>query len=436
MTADAVDDIGVELVDEVRFLEHRDEVRGREAAMRGRLPARERLDAAELPRERADDGLVVDLEEALLQRLVEVLADVVADSVALAHLLRVDGPAMVRIALDSIAGELRLIESMLEDGGAALCRVIETNAGLELDAGVLDVVGEGPAGCADARLYVAAIREHCKIVRCEAADEAAREMLAEDMRDRAQAFVAAGDAVEGVQYAEIRDVEIDGNLLQERAVLQVPLCVRDGSAEERVHARQTRQGISFIGAAARIGTDERHVVERSEVGVCSLLQRDLHAAQMADCGMVLVAIEAAGRVLGGGTARKLRKRQVVVWLQEVGEMRADFLAQLTEALALVECEGFLVGEDELLRAVRTEEEDARQTVVGGMETGFDFSCQGNGWIGSIVVSAHKNSPCVDGKVVIGLLRYLGQKPVSTPPSGSLTMSCWPSIVVRSARLCA
>lgn len=43
-------------------------------------------------------------------------------------------------------------------------------------------------------------------------------MLAEDMRDRAQAFVAAGDAVASVQFAEIRDVEIDGNLLQERAV--------------------------------------------------------------------------------------------------------------------------------------------------------------------------------------------------------------------------
>lgn len=116
MMADAVDDIGIELVDEVRFLEHGDEVRGREAAMRRGLPARERLDAADLSSERADDGLVVDLEEALLKRSVEVLADVVADGVALAHLLRVGGPAMVRIALDGIAGELRLVESILEDG--------------------------------------------------------------------------------------------------------------------------------------------------------------------------------------------------------------------------------------------------------------------------------------------------------------------------------
>ncbi|MDY6272672.1 MAG: hypothetical protein SPL34_05505 [Selenomonadaceae bacterium] len=174
----------------------------------------------------------------------------------------------------------------------------------------------------------------------------------------------------------------------------------DGSAEERVHAGQTCQGIGFIGVAARIGTDERHVVERPEVGVCSLLQRDFHAAQVAERGAVLVAVEAVGRILGGGAARKLRERQVVVWLQEVGEMRADFLAQLAEALALVEREGVLIGEDELLRAVRTEEEDARQDVIGGMETGVDFSCQGNGGIGSIVVSAHKNSPCVDGKIVI------------------------------------
>lgn len=45
----------------------------------------------------------------------------------------------------------------------------------------------------------------------------------------------------------------------------------DGGAEERVHAGQTCQGIGFIGVAARIGIDERHVVERPEVGVCSLL---------------------------------------------------------------------------------------------------------------------------------------------------------------------
>lgn len=140
-----------------------------------------------------------------------MFADVVADGVLRAHFLCVDRPAVVCVVLDADAGELGLVEGMGEDPVRALCGVIETDAGLELDAGSLDVVIKCRADRADARLYIAAAREQCEIIRGETPDESVWEMLAEEAGNRAQAFVALGDAADGVQPAEIRDVEIDGN---------------------------------------------------------------------------------------------------------------------------------------------------------------------------------------------------------------------------------
>ncbi len=149
---------------------------------------------------------------------------------------------------------------MGEDLVRALCGVIETDAGLELDAGSLDVVIKCRADRADARLYIAAAREQREIIRGETPDESVWEMLAEEAGNGAQAFVALGDAADGVQPAEIRDVEIDGNFFEKGAVFEVSLRVLDSGAEERVHAGQSRQSVCLIGAAARIGADERHVV--------------------------------------------------------------------------------------------------------------------------------------------------------------------------------
>ena len=76
IAADLFDEEGVELVDEIVLFEDADEERRRQEAPVRVIPAREALHRAELPRDRAHDGLVVHPHPVLLDGLIEVLDDV------------------------------------------------------------------------------------------------------------------------------------------------------------------------------------------------------------------------------------------------------------------------------------------------------------------------------------------------------------------------
>lgn len=72
-------DIAVELVDEALLLEHRDELIGAQESVNRVTPARQGLHACEFPRQRAHDWLVVDLDVAVLDGLVDVGDDIGAN---------------------------------------------------------------------------------------------------------------------------------------------------------------------------------------------------------------------------------------------------------------------------------------------------------------------------------------------------------------------
>ena len=76
IAADLFDEEGIELVDEIVLLKDADEERRRQEAPVRVIPAREALHRAELPRDRAHDGLVVHPHPVLLDGLIEVLDDV------------------------------------------------------------------------------------------------------------------------------------------------------------------------------------------------------------------------------------------------------------------------------------------------------------------------------------------------------------------------
>ena len=77
--ADLLEHEGVEAVDEAHLLEDRDEGPRREEADLRVYPASQGLHAAELARHRADDRLIIDLNPMLLDGLIEVRDDAIAD---------------------------------------------------------------------------------------------------------------------------------------------------------------------------------------------------------------------------------------------------------------------------------------------------------------------------------------------------------------------
>ena len=109
----------IEAVDEAHLLEDRDERPRREKADLWVNPASQGLHAAELARYRADDRLVIDLDPMLLDGLVEMADDMVAD-IAVDHSARardidflycaiVDRP--VRLRLDTASRDIRIADA-------------------------------------------------------------------------------------------------------------------------------------------------------------------------------------------------------------------------------------------------------------------------------------------------------------------------------------
>ena len=118
--ADLLEHESVEAVDEAHLLEDRDEGPRREEADLWVYPASQGLHAAELARYRADDRLVIDLDPMLLDGLIEVRDDAIAD-IAVDHSARardidflycaiVDRP--VRLRLDTAPGDIRIADAV------------------------------------------------------------------------------------------------------------------------------------------------------------------------------------------------------------------------------------------------------------------------------------------------------------------------------------
>ena len=117
--ADLLEHEGVEAVDEAHLLEDRDEGPRREEADLRVYPASQGLHAAELARHRADDRLIIDLNPMLLDGLIEVRDDAIAD-IAVDHDTRardidflycaiVDRP--VRLRLDTASRDIRIADA-------------------------------------------------------------------------------------------------------------------------------------------------------------------------------------------------------------------------------------------------------------------------------------------------------------------------------------
>ena len=358
--ADVLDDVGVEAVDEARFLECGDEIGRRQAAERRRLPARERFEAAELARERAHDGLVENLDVAFFERLVEMLAHVALHGELAAHLRHVDGVDARRVALDAFAGELRFLEGIR--CVFVFARVFEqADTGFELDVRVADVCPDERARALDGLLHVLDAREHGEVVSGEVRDEAAGEEAAQDFRDVPEARVALADAVRRVVQAEVRDVEIHGAELRERAVFCATLRLLVDAMEERVHAHELRDLVGLDGLATAAHVRENQAVERAERRVQDLLHialgaRDVMARRLAAERQIALVVRAL--------ARKRFERLVVLLDHEAAEMASRVLEERGTVAASIERKRGAVREQEVFRAVGAEEADGvRQEVV-------------------------------------------------------------------------
>ncbi len=331
---DLLDDIGIEAVDQAGLFERGDEVGRRQAAMRRRFPARESLEAAELARQRADDRLVVDFDVAEVERFVEMLADVALHRELAAHLGAVDGVDARRVALDALAGELCFVK-----GARRLCGVgialEDADAGFELDVRVVDEERDLLARVLDALLCIFCISEDGEVVGGEMREELAREGFAQDFRDMAQAGVSSLDAVRRVVEAEVREVEIDGAVVRERAVGDAELRFLRDAAEERVHAHELRDLVALKRRAALAHIGERDTVECAELGVHDGLHIALRAQNMA---VVRAVLERQVVLAARAVARERFERAVVVFEHEPAEMAARVLSERHAVVALVERE--------------------------------------------------------------------------------------------------
>ena len=109
----------IEAMDEAHLLEDGDEGPGREKADLRVYPASQGLHAAELARYRADDRLVIDLDPMLLDGLIEVRDDAIAD-IAVDHDTRARDidflycaivDCSVRLRLDTASRDIRIADA-------------------------------------------------------------------------------------------------------------------------------------------------------------------------------------------------------------------------------------------------------------------------------------------------------------------------------------
>ena len=166
-------------------------------------------------------------------------------------------------------------------------------------------------------------------------EELAGEDFAQDFRDMAQAGVSSLDAVRRVVEAEVREVEIDGAVVRERAVRDAELRFLRDAAEERVHAHELRDLVALKRRAALAHIGERDTVECAELGVHDGLHIALRAQNMA---VVRAVLERQVVLAARAVARERFERAVVVFEHEPAEMAARVLSERHAVVALVERE--------------------------------------------------------------------------------------------------
>lgn len=132
--ADLLEHIGVELVDQAHLFQDGDEGRRCEEADLWVDPAGQGLHAAELTRQRADDRLIVNLDPVILDGLIEVADDIIAD-VAVHRDARQRDIDFLQRAITDLAMRLRLDDAPRDVRIADAARARE-----EMAAGMVEAV--------------------------------------------------------------------------------------------------------------------------------------------------------------------------------------------------------------------------------------------------------------------------------------------------------
>lgn len=208
-----VQDMSIELVDEMSFLEYRDEDVRRDHAVTWGFPACQGFGTGKFTSQRADHGLQGDVDVAFLQGFVQVFAYIVLHLGAQAELLGIDGKMARSVFLDGIAGKLGFVVKNTGEFSHVTGPVKETDAGLEGDVRVADEGLHALAGLGDALLDIHGIGEDGEVVCTQMREQLMREGLQKDVLDVLQAQIPLAESMRRIVEMEIRDIE---NTEQER----------------------------------------------------------------------------------------------------------------------------------------------------------------------------------------------------------------------------
>ena len=231
---DALQHIEIEPVDEMRLLEHGHEHARRDEAPLGIAPARERLEAADATRQRAHLRLVIHLDPALLDCLVEMCHEIRPEVQRLLHRGIEPGDIAVVHALDAVAGELRAVEDERDIRDARL-RLIDAHLDDEREARLRLVDGRPRA--LDLERDMRDARHHDEPVVVETRHRHRAEDITEHLCDMDEQLVPRLEAIALVDEAEILHIEIEEH---RRALLDLPARL----LHERRHRREPRELIA------------------------------------------------------------------------------------------------------------------------------------------------------------------------------------------------
>ena len=232
--ADPLDDVEVEPVDEMRLLKHGDEDARRDEPPLRIAPARERLESADLPRERAHLRLVEHLDPAPLERLGEMRQEIRAQVQLLLHRRVEPRDVAVVDALDAVAGELHAVKDPRDVIHALLRRI---GAHLDRQGKPRLCLRDLRTRAMDRGDDLRRLRDHDEPIIIETRHRHVAEHLRERLRDADEELVARLEAEPLVDEAEILHVEIE-----ERHVLLRELPLR--LLHELHHRRQPRELIA------------------------------------------------------------------------------------------------------------------------------------------------------------------------------------------------
>ena len=240
--ADALQHIEIEPVDEMRVLEHRHEHARRDEPPLGIAPARERLEAADAPRQRAHLRLVIHLDPALLDCLVEMCHEIRPEVQRLLHRGIEPGDIAIVHALDAVAGELRAVEDERDILDTCL-RLIDAHLDDEREARLRLV--DGRPRVLDLERDMRDARHHDEPVVVETRHRHRAEDITEHLRDMDEQLVPRLEAIALVDEAEILHIEIE-----ECRSPHLDLLAR--LLHERRHRREPRELIApFLAKSER-----------------------------------------------------------------------------------------------------------------------------------------------------------------------------------------